>query len=67
MRAAGAAGDRAAWSTSTQLEGGWSRHTYALAVADPERAEPRSTSPASRPPGSVLDTDLGQEFALYRC
>src|SRR5262249_2939226 len=49
----------------TQLEGGWSRHTYAFTVADPDQPGPREYIARVRPADSVLDTDLGQEFALY--
>ncbi len=65
IRGAGSAGERAEVSALTQLEGGWSRHTYMLTVSDPERAEPTDYIARVRPDDSVLDTDLGQEFALY--
>jgi aminoglycoside phosphotransferase (APT) family kinase protein len=65
IRAAGSAGDRAEVVALTQLEGGWSRHTYALTVADPDSAEPVEYIARVRPADSVLDTDLGQEFRLY--
>ena len=63
MRAAGAAdtGDRVVYLE--QLEGGWSRHSYAARVvhADGER----EYIVRARPQGSTLDTDLGQEFRVY--
>jgi aminoglycoside phosphotransferase (APT) family kinase protein len=65
LRSAGAADGRAEVVGLTQLEGGWSRHTYALDVADPEAPEPVRYIARVRPADSVLDTDLGQEFQLY--
>ena len=53
-------------SRLTQLEGGWSRHTYVLNVADPDRRAPPGYIGRVRPDDSVLDTDLGQEFEIYR-
>lgn len=66
LRASGAAGARAEVVALTQLEGGWSRHTYVIEVADRERApEPVRFIARVRPANSVLDTELGHEFALY--
>jgi aminoglycoside phosphotransferase (APT) family kinase protein len=65
LRGAGAAGERATVTALAQLEGGWSRHTYALEVADPEWPDPVSYIARVRPGDSVLDTDLGQEFRIY--
>jgi aminoglycoside phosphotransferase (APT) family kinase protein len=65
LRGVGAAGPRAEVAALTQLEGGWSRHTYALTVTDPELPEPVDYIARVRPADSVLDTDLGQEFKLY--
>ncbi|HZO07462.1 MAG TPA: phosphotransferase family protein [Solirubrobacterales bacterium] len=65
LRSVDAAGTRAEVSSLTQLEGGWSRHTYMLDVADPDQAAPLELIVRVRPADSVLDTDLGQEFAIY--
>jgi aminoglycoside phosphotransferase (APT) family kinase protein len=65
LRAVDSAGERAEVSDLTQLEGGWSRHTYLLTVSDPEAPEPLELIARVRPDDSVLDTDLGQEFAIY--
>jgi aminoglycoside phosphotransferase (APT) family kinase protein len=48
------------------MEGGWSRHTYAIDVEDPEREGVARYIGRVRPDDSVLDTDLGQEFEIYR-
>ena len=66
LRSVGSAGPRAEVVRLTQLEGGWSRHTYALDVADPELPEPTAYIARVRPADSVLDADLGQEFEIYR-
>ena len=50
----------------TQMEGGWSRHTYAIDVEDPDREGLARYIGRVRPDDSVLDTDLGQEFEIYR-
>ncbi|HVW48553.1 MAG TPA: phosphotransferase family protein [Solirubrobacterales bacterium] len=66
MRAAGAAGSAARVESLVQMEGGWSRHTYALDLLDPERGSaPRRYIVRVRPQDSVLDTDLGQEFRIF--
>jgi aminoglycoside phosphotransferase (APT) family kinase protein len=63
MCTAGAADERDTVTYLEQLEGGWSRHSYAARVAheDGERAY----IVRARPSGSLLDTDLGQEFRTY--
>lgn len=66
LRGVDAAGARAEVVGLTQLEGGWSRHTYAIDVADPEREGIARYIGRVRPDDSVLDTDLGQEFEIYR-
>jgi aminoglycoside phosphotransferase (APT) family kinase protein len=65
LRSVSAVGERAVVSGLTQLEGGWSRHTYVLTVADPDQAEPLELIARVRPEDSVLETELGQEFAIY--
>lgn len=68
MREAGSVGDRATCTSLRQLEGGWSRHSYILSVEDPDQADARSGRDfvvRVRPPGPLLDTDLGQEFRIY--
>jgi aminoglycoside phosphotransferase (APT) family kinase protein len=72
MRAAGAADAASAVTYLEQLEGGWSRHSYAARVAHPDRAT--ADNPAGeqayivrvRPRGSLLDTDLGDEYRTFR-
>jgi len=66
LRAVDSAGPRAAVVGLTQMEGGWSRHTYAIDVEDPDREGLRRFIGRVRPEDSVLDTDLGQEFEIYR-
>jgi aminoglycoside phosphotransferase (APT) family kinase protein len=66
MRSVGSASDRAEVTALTQLEGGWSRHTYAMTVADPEAEAPAEYIARVRPEDSVLDTDLGSEFRIYQ-
>jgi aminoglycoside phosphotransferase (APT) family kinase protein len=67
LRAADAAGPRAEVVAVRQLEGGWSRHTYIIDVRDPDQGpDPISFIGRVRPADSVLDTDLGSEFALYQ-
>lgn len=66
MRGAGVLGARARVESLTQMEGGWSRHTYALEVADPERGPDACRYVVRvRPQDSVLDTDLGQEYRIF--
>jgi aminoglycoside phosphotransferase (APT) family kinase protein len=66
LRSVDAAGARAEVVGLTQMEGGWSRHTYAIDVDDPEREGVDRYIGRVRPDDSVLDTDLGQEFEIYR-
>jgi aminoglycoside phosphotransferase (APT) family kinase protein len=63
MRAAGSVGDGASVTYLEQLEGGFSRHSYAARVAD-EGTEAAYIVRA-RPQGSTLDTDLAQEFRVF--
>lgn len=67
MRAAGAAGDRAEVAALSQMEGGWSRHTWVAHVRDPDRPEPdgRRYIVRVKPPASVLETSLEQEFRTF--
>jgi aminoglycoside phosphotransferase (APT) family kinase protein len=64
MQAAGsaAAGDRVTYLE--QLEGGFSRHSYAARVLHEEGRE-RHYIVRVRPRGSTLDTDLGREFRTF--
>ena len=66
LRSVDAAGTRASVVGLTQMEGGWSRHTYAIDVEDPDREGLVRYIGRVRPEDSVLDTDLGQEFEIYR-
>jgi len=66
MRSVGSVSGRARAIDLVQIEGGWSRHTYRLAVADPERPAAGEYIVRVRSAESVLDTDLGQEFRLYQ-
>jgi aminoglycoside phosphotransferase (APT) family kinase protein len=66
LRGAQAAGSRAKVVGLTQMEGGWSRHTYAIDVDDPDREGLARYIGRVRPEDSVLDTDLGQEFEIYK-
>ena len=63
LRRAGAFGDDARVTGMSQLEGGWSRHSYVVTVAD-ERAEHQLIVRA-RPPATPLDTDVEQEYRVY--
>jgi aminoglycoside phosphotransferase (APT) family kinase protein len=64
MRGAGSAalGDRVTYLE--QLQGGWSRHSYAARVSHREGAE-REYIVRVRPRVSTLDTDLGMEFRTF--
>lgn len=64
MRAAGSVGGAARVTGLTQLDGGWSRHTWALSVEDPDAGR-LDLIVRVRPRGALLDTDLGQEFRAY--
>ncbi|MDO8187801.1 phosphotransferase family protein [Conexibacter sp. JD483] len=71
MRAAGAAESGSVVTYLEQLEGGWSRHSYAARVTHPDRGgagDPdgeRAYIVRARPRGSLLDTDLGEEFRVF--
>jgi aminoglycoside phosphotransferase (APT) family kinase protein len=58
-----AEGERA--TGMTQLEGGWSRQAYVLATAASGGAT-REFVVRVKPPGALLETDLRQEFEVYR-
>lgn len=62
MRSSGAPVQRVTYLE--QLEGGWSRHSYALRAKLEDGSEAEYILRA-RPAGSLLDTDLGQEFRTY--
>ena len=66
LRSVDAAGSRAKVVGLTQMEGGWSRHTYSIDVDDPDREGLARYIGRVRPDDSVLDTDLGEEFEIYR-
>jgi aminoglycoside phosphotransferase (APT) family kinase protein len=63
MRSAGSVSDAATVTYLEQLEGGWSRHSYAARVRDD--GEERAYIVRARPRGSTLDTDLEQEFRVF--
>lgn len=63
MRGAGSAGDSDRVTYLEQLEGGWSRHSYAARVEHEDGG--RDYIVRARPQGSTLDTDLGQEFRVF--
>lgn len=64
MRAAGAVdGDGWGAVAMTQLEGGWSRHSFTLDVEGPRGR--REYIVRLKPPGSLLATDIGQEYRTY--
>jgi aminoglycoside phosphotransferase (APT) family kinase protein len=64
MRRAGAVGARAEVTALSQLEGGWSRHSWAMTVEDPD-AGALEVIVRVRPHGALLDTDLAQEFRTF--
>ena len=64
MRAAGSAGDSDQVTYLEQLEGGWSRHSYAARVRH-ENGSEREYIVRVRPKASTLDTDLGREFRTF--
>jgi aminoglycoside phosphotransferase (APT) family kinase protein len=64
MRDAGAASDEAQVVEMEQMAGGWSRHSYALTVAEPGAGR-REFVLRARPPGPLLDTDIVQEHRTY--
>lgn len=47
-------------TTLTQLEGGWSRHSWMMETDDGAGYVIRV-----KPPGALLDTDLGQEYRVF--
>lgn len=65
MRAAGSAGERDRVTYLEQLEGGWSRHSYAARVHHAEEGVTRDYIVRARPRASTLDTDLGREFRTF--
>jgi aminoglycoside phosphotransferase (APT) family kinase protein len=65
MRRAGSVGAPARVTRLHQMEGGWSRHSYAITVEEPDTGE-RQFVIRVRPPGAILESDLGQEFRTYR-
>lgn len=48
----------------TQLEGGWSRHSWVLAAEGPA-GERREYVVRVKPPGALLETDIVQEYRTY--
>lgn len=64
LREAGAAPESAEVEGFTQLQGGWSRHSYVLALR--AGAELREYVIRVHPEGALLDTSLRQEFLTYR-
>jgi aminoglycoside phosphotransferase (APT) family kinase protein len=64
LRRAGRASDDARVSRMSQLEGGWSRHSYLVAVAEPSQAD-REFIVRARPDATPLDTDVEQEYRVY--
>jgi aminoglycoside phosphotransferase (APT) family kinase protein len=65
MRAAGSADAASRVTYLEQLEGGWSRHSYAARVDHGDGEGERAYILRARPAGSLLDTDLGEEFRTY--
>lgn len=63
MCAAGTVGEEASVTYLEQLEGGWSRHSYAARVEHDGREHAYIVR--ARPRGSLLDTDLGEEFRIF--
>lgn len=64
LRAAAAVKSSARAVALSQLEGGWSRHSYLLTVSEGEKR--RDFVVRVKPPGALLDTDLRQEYLTYR-
>ena len=64
MRGAGSASDGDEVTYLEQLEGGWSRHSYAARVRHEDGREGEYIIRA-RPRASTLDTDLGREFRTF--
>jgi aminoglycoside phosphotransferase (APT) family kinase protein len=65
MRGAGEAGPGARVTYLEQIEGGWSRHSYAARVDHGGDAGEQAYIVRARPRGSTLDTDLGAEFRTF--
>jgi aminoglycoside phosphotransferase (APT) family kinase protein len=65
LASADALGDGERATSLTQLEGGWSRQAYVLATEDAAGAT-REFVVRVKPEGALLDTDLRQEFEVYR-
>ncbi len=63
MRRVGSVGEAARVTKLHQMEGGWSRHSYAMTVDDKDGT--RQFIVRVRPPGAILENDLGQEFRTY--
>lgn len=64
MRSAGAAGDDAKVVALEQLEGGFSRHSYATTLMDGDGGR-SDYIVRVRPRSSLLDTDLGAEYRTF--
>lgn len=64
MRGAGSASGEARVTAMEQMEGGWSRHSYALTVTEPD-ADQREFVLRARPAAPLLDTDIVQEHRTY--
>jgi aminoglycoside phosphotransferase (APT) family kinase protein len=64
MRAAGSAGEGDRVTYLEQLQGGWSRHSYAATVHH-AGGEERQYIVRARPLASTLDTDLETEFRTF--
>ncbi|MCW2995601.1 MAG: phosphotransferase family protein [Conexibacter sp.] len=65
MIAAGDASQAARVTYLEQIEGGWSRHSYAARVDHGPGAGEKAYIVRARPRGSTLDTDLGAEFRTF--
>jgi aminoglycoside phosphotransferase (APT) family kinase protein len=65
LAGAGVVADDAVSASLTQLEGGWSRQAYVLALAAEGGGE-REFVIRVKPPGALLDTDLRQEYEITR-
>jgi aminoglycoside phosphotransferase (APT) family kinase protein len=64
MRDVGSAGEDDEVTYLEQLEGGWSRHSYAARVRHEDGTEGEYIVRV-RPTASTLDTDLGREFRTF--
>ena len=67
MGGAGSLGDAARVTSLTQLEGGFSRHSWVARIQDPDQpgAGERAYVVRVKPHGSVLETSIEQEFRTY--